>query len=80
MLGTVAGTAAGVVAGSFLFQGIQGLMGERDAAAGSGANAGANPAPSAPETTAAAEQYDAGAADESIDFADAGDVDLGDLA
>ena len=27
MLGTIATTAAGVVAGSFLFQGIQGLMG-----------------------------------------------------
>ena len=35
MLGTVASTAAGVVAGSFLFQGIQGLMnrGENTAAA-----------------------------------------------
>jgi hypothetical protein len=32
VLGTVASTAAGVVAGSFLFQGIQGLMGHRDAA------------------------------------------------
>ncbi len=33
VLGTVASTAAGVVAGSFLFQGIQGLMGHRNAAA-----------------------------------------------
>ena len=33
MLGTVATTAAGVVAGSFLFQGIQGLMGHHNAAA-----------------------------------------------
>ena len=33
VLGTVASTAAGVVAGSFLFQGIQGLMGHRDVAA-----------------------------------------------
>ena len=33
MLGTVATTAAGVVAGSFLFQGIQGLMGHRNEAA-----------------------------------------------
>jgi hypothetical protein len=30
MLGTVASTAAGVVAGSFLFQGIQGLMHKGD--------------------------------------------------
>ena len=30
MLGTVATTAAGVVAGSFLFQGIQGLMHKND--------------------------------------------------
>ncbi len=79
LLGTVAGTAAGVVAGSFLFQGIQGLMCGRDAGAPAGANAAENPAPSTPETTAAADQYD-GAPDESMDFADAGDVDLGDLA
>ena len=30
MLGTMATTAAGVVAGSFLFQGIQGLMNRND--------------------------------------------------
>jgi hypothetical protein len=35
MLGTVAGTAAGVVAGSFLFQGIQGLMHHGDSNAAS---------------------------------------------
>ena len=34
MLGTVATTAAGVVAGSFLFQGIEHLMGHRDHGAG----------------------------------------------
>lgn len=34
MLGTVASTAAGVVAGSFLFQGIQGLMHRNDNLAG----------------------------------------------
>jgi hypothetical protein len=33
MLGNVATTAAGVVAGSFLFQGIQGLMGHHNQAA-----------------------------------------------
>ena len=36
MLGTVATTAAGVVAGSFLFQGIQGLMHQGDANRGDG--------------------------------------------
>lgn len=39
MLGTVATTAAGVVAGSFLFQGIQGMMGHHNPAA----NASGNP-------------------------------------
>lgn len=39
MLGTVATTAAGVVAGSFLFQGIQGLMGHHNAGMGDGASA-----------------------------------------
>jgi len=80
MLGTVATTAAGVVAGSFLFQGIQGLMGQRDAGAQSGQNAGANPSSPAAETTASSDQYDDRAPDDSTDLADAGGGDLGDLA
>jgi hypothetical protein len=46
MLGTVATTAAGVVAGSFLFQGIQNLMHRNDP-----------PAAAAPEHTHSAEQH-----------------------
>ena len=46
MLGTIATTAAGVVAGSFLFQGIQGLMGHRNA----GEHAAANSAQLPPES------------------------------
>ena len=60
MLGTVATTAAGVVAGSFLFQGIQGLMHHGDANRGEGnhnamgsSDAGI-PSPSLPPTQFAA--------------------------
>lgn len=60
MLGTVATTAAGVVAGSFLFQGIQGLMHQGDANRGDGnhnamgsSDAGI-PSPSLPPTQFAA--------------------------
>jgi hypothetical protein len=38
MLGTVAGAAAGVVAGGFLYQGIQGLMHRNDPPASGGAS------------------------------------------
>lgn len=44
ILGTVATTAAGVVAGSFLFQGIQSLMGNHGAGGAFGSNAANNPA------------------------------------
>ncbi len=80
MLGTVATTAAGVVAGSFLFQGIQGLMGQRDTGAPPGESAGASPLTPATETTASSDQYDDRAPDDSTDLADAGDGDLGDFA
>ena len=46
MLGTVATTAAGVVAGSFLFQGIQNLMGNHNPGGGFGNNAANNQTPS----------------------------------
>jgi hypothetical protein len=61
MLGTVATTAAGVVAGSFLFQGIQGLMGHHGqgepakAADGGGANI---PPPALPADNFAANEAD----------------------
>jgi hypothetical protein len=80
MLGTVASTAAGVVAGSFLFQGIQGLMGHNNQAA----NAGANAAPLPPESGKLASDADerGDAPDESADYADAAneDSDAGDSA
>lgn len=78
ILGTVATTAAGVVAGAFLYQGIQSLMGHHNP----GANAGANPSALPPEQGKLASDTDeAGdAPDESADYADAanGDSDFGD--
>ena len=80
ILGTVATTAAGVVAGSFLFQGIQGLMGHRNEAAGAGANAAALPPESGKLASDTDERGDA--ADDPADYADAGngDADAGDSA
>jgi len=43
VMGSVATTAAGVVAGSFLFQGIQNLMGHHNPGGGFGNSAGFNP-------------------------------------
>jgi hypothetical protein len=77
MLGTVATTAAGVVAGSFLFQGIQGLMGQhgqREGAMGDHAKGGdaAIPAPAVPAQQAFSEaELDAAAVDEG--YFDSGD-------
>jgi hypothetical protein len=75
MLGTVATTAAGVVAGSFLFQGIQGLMGHH--------NAAANETPLPPVSKESPLDNDdvADALDDSTDSAalDGGDFDSGNL-
>jgi hypothetical protein len=79
MLGNVATTAAGVVAGSFLFQGIGNLMGHHQAGAGWGNNA-PQPAPVA-ENTVINNYYDGSApddADEQTASADGGDA--GDFA
>ena len=75
ILGTVATTAAGVVAGSFLFQGIQGLMGHQNQAA----NAGASAPPLPPESGKPASDTDerGGAPDDSADYADAANEDFG---
>lgn len=76
ILGTVATTAAGVVAGSFLFQGIQGLMGHH--------NTAANSAPPSQEPGRLASDADRGSDtfDDAADYADAaeGDFDSGDSA
>lgn len=79
MLGTVATTAAGVVAGSFLYQGIQNMMHKDDHAASADRNHTAQnetPPQDAPEQIA---QQDTAADYSSDSYADAGD-DSGDLA
>ena len=76
MLGTMATTAAGVVAGSFLFQGIQGLMNRNEPDAGAERTHSAQQ--SAPEEIAqapeseyedAGDSYAAGPDDSGGDFA-----------
>ena len=58
MLGTVATTAAGVVAGSFLFQGIQGMMGHHNPAANALGNPVAPPpAQKLADNTVAANEF-----------------------
>jgi hypothetical protein len=70
ILGSVATTAAGVVAGSFLFQGIQNMMGHHD---GSGAaNVAANATPPVTENTVVNNYYDGSGSDDAVDVADAG--------
>ncbi len=86
MLGTVATTAAGVVAGSFLFQGIQGLMGHHNspaetAKAGDAGAASVPPPSLPPEHMAAADTgSNIGLPAEQDDVAslDAGYADSGD--
>lgn len=76
ILGNVATTAAGVVAGSFLFQGIGNLMGHHQTGAGFGANA-TQPVP-ATENTVINNYYDSSApddAEDSLASADGGDSD-----
>ena len=68
MLGTVATTAAGVVAGSFLFQGIENMMGHHGNS--SGLLSGNNPAPTpkAPaENLVAQHADDSGSANNDLD-------------
>ena len=80
ILGTVATTAAGVVAGSFLYQGIQGLMGHHNQTANAEATATPRPSESGKPASDADERGDA--LDDSVDYADAtdGDFDGEDLA
>ena len=77
MLGTVATTAAGVVAGSFLFQGIQGMMGHHNQAP----NAAANLPPPEANKLAANTDNTTDLQNDSNYFADAGssDFDSGDV-
>ena len=80
MLGSVATTAAGVVAGSFLFQGIQGFMGHHDTGARLGANAAENALPPVAENTVINNYYDGSGPDDATDLASADDADSGDSA
>ena len=79
ILGTVATTAAGVVAGSFLYQGIQGLMGHHNQAAN--AEATATPPPGSAKLVSDTDDQSY-AQDDSADYADAanGEIDAGDSA
>lgn len=70
ILGTVATTAAGVVAGSFLYQGISNLMGHHNQ------NAQAGAVTPAANNTAIPNSFDSGGTDEEFGLADASD-DLG---
>jgi hypothetical protein len=79
ILGNVATTAAGVVAGSFLFQGIGNLMGHHQTGAGFGTGA-TQPAPLA-ENTVINNYYDGSAPDDAEDeIASADGGDSGDSA
>ena len=72
LLGTMAGAAAGVVAGSFLYQGIQGMMNRNESAANQHTAAQDSPHTSGPLEESPSETY----ADAS-DMADSGFDDLG---
>ena len=72
MLGTVATTAAGVVAGSFLFQGIQGLMGHHNPSS----SAAANPQPAESNKMAANNEEPVELTNDTNYFADAGSSDF----
>jgi hypothetical protein len=76
MLGSIATTAAGVVAGSLLFQGMQGLMGHHSQ------SANAAPQPGEAEKLASAADDREEALDNAEELADAsdGDSDAGDSA
>ena len=69
ILGTVATTAAGVVAGSFLYQGISNLMGHHN----QNALAGASPVTPVANNTIIPNSFDSGGTDEEFDLADASD-------
>lgn len=75
ILGNVATTAAGVVAGSFLFQGIESLMGHHNPGGAWGANAAQPPVA---ENTVINNYYDSSGPDDSVDVADAGGDSGGD--
>jgi hypothetical protein len=72
ILGTVAATAAGVVAGSFLFQGIGNLMGHHNQSGAAGLNTGANSVTPLADNSVIPNAFDGSGADDAFDLADAG--------
>ena len=80
ILGTVATTAAGVVAGSFLFQGIENLMGHHNQSGFGGMGSDAHAVPPVAENTVINNYYDRSAPDDAVDVADASDSGGDDLA
>jgi len=80
ILGTVATTAAGVVAGSFLYQGIENLMGHHNQSGFGASNADSHAVPPAAGNTVVNNYYDGSGPDDATDLADGGgDIDGGDV-
>jgi uncharacterized protein len=77
IMGNVATTAAGVVAGSFLYQGIQNMMGHHNQGDAGWTNSGAHAAPPVAENTVINNYYDSSGPSEAVDVADASS-DFGD--
>lgn len=71
ILGNVAATAAGVVAGSFLFQGIENLMGHHSQRGAGDVNAGANAALPLAENTVINNDYDGSGPEDAFEVAEA---------
>jgi len=84
MLGSIAGAAVGVAAGSLLYQGISGMMGHHNAGTKAGEQSAASPAPPAPEPANSLADADeaGGESEDATDYAalDGGDFDSGDAA
>ena len=72
ILGNVATTAAGVVAGSFLFQGIENLMGHHNPSGFGGLGSDTHAVPPVAENTVINNYYDRSASDDALEVADAG--------
>jgi hypothetical protein len=80
MLGTVATTAAGVVAGSFLFQGINNLMGHHNPSGAAGSNPASNTASPVADNSVIDNYFDDKKSEGSSNLADAGNDFGGDDA
>ena len=72
ILGTVATTAAGVVAGSFLFQGIGNLMGHHNQSGAAGLNTGAHPVTPLADNSIIPNAFDGSGTGGAFDLANAG--------